>query len=311
MTTAKGLTSGYVPMGAVFVAPRVAEPFFDPAAGRLVAARLHLRRARGGRGRGAWRTSTSSSGRACSPQPARLESHPARAARPAGRPPGGRRGPQRHWARSRPFQLADAGRRARSGQDACAAHGVATRAVGAGGIQISPGVRDHRRAGRRAGRRVRRGARLITGCAAARPLPAGRRSRGSAPGEQLLERHQVVERVGVPWPAARGWLRLGPGPVVGAVPTRTRRGRVASKHDAVRRRRRSIARRSASARRRRTRNRRSRRTRRSARRSPSGTRTAAAARGPAPASAGPTRRSRRSAPACRPTPAGRPRRRTT
>lgn len=33
MTTAKGLTSGYVPMGAVFVAPRVAEPFFDPDAG--------------------------------------------------------------------------------------------------------------------------------------------------------------------------------------------------------------------------------------------------------------------------------------
>lgn len=30
MTTAKGLTSGYVPMGAVFVAPRVAEPFFAP-----------------------------------------------------------------------------------------------------------------------------------------------------------------------------------------------------------------------------------------------------------------------------------------
>ena len=33
MTTAKGLTSGYVPMGAVFVSPRVAEPFFDPSAG--------------------------------------------------------------------------------------------------------------------------------------------------------------------------------------------------------------------------------------------------------------------------------------
>jgi len=33
MTTAKGLTSGYVPMGAMFVAPRVAEPFFDPSAG--------------------------------------------------------------------------------------------------------------------------------------------------------------------------------------------------------------------------------------------------------------------------------------
>ncbi|MFQ6331042.1 aspartate aminotransferase family protein [Nocardia sp. CWNU-33] len=29
MTTAKGLTSGYVPMGAVFIAPRIAEPFFS------------------------------------------------------------------------------------------------------------------------------------------------------------------------------------------------------------------------------------------------------------------------------------------
>lgn len=28
MTTAKGLTSGYLPMGAVFIAPRIAEPFF-------------------------------------------------------------------------------------------------------------------------------------------------------------------------------------------------------------------------------------------------------------------------------------------
>jgi putrescine aminotransferase len=33
MTTAKGLTSGYQPMGAVFVAPQVAEPFFRPDAG--------------------------------------------------------------------------------------------------------------------------------------------------------------------------------------------------------------------------------------------------------------------------------------
>lgn len=33
VTTAKGLTSGYVPMGAVFVAPQVAEPFFEPAGG--------------------------------------------------------------------------------------------------------------------------------------------------------------------------------------------------------------------------------------------------------------------------------------
>ena len=30
VTTAKGLTSGYIPMGAVFVAPKVAEPFFRP-----------------------------------------------------------------------------------------------------------------------------------------------------------------------------------------------------------------------------------------------------------------------------------------
>ena len=34
VTTAKGLTSGYIPMGAVLVAPRVAEPFFDQDAGR-------------------------------------------------------------------------------------------------------------------------------------------------------------------------------------------------------------------------------------------------------------------------------------
>lgn len=33
VTTAKGLTSGYAPMGAVLVAPRVAEPFFRPDAG--------------------------------------------------------------------------------------------------------------------------------------------------------------------------------------------------------------------------------------------------------------------------------------
>ncbi len=32
MCTAKGLTSGYVPMGAVFVAPRVAEPFYEGGA---------------------------------------------------------------------------------------------------------------------------------------------------------------------------------------------------------------------------------------------------------------------------------------
>ncbi len=33
VTTAKGLTSGYLPMGAVFVAPHLAQPFFRPDAG--------------------------------------------------------------------------------------------------------------------------------------------------------------------------------------------------------------------------------------------------------------------------------------
>ncbi len=33
VTTAKGLTSGYLPMGAVFVSPKVSEPFFKPDAG--------------------------------------------------------------------------------------------------------------------------------------------------------------------------------------------------------------------------------------------------------------------------------------
>lgn len=33
VTSAKGLTSGYLPMGAVLVAPRLAEPFFQPGAG--------------------------------------------------------------------------------------------------------------------------------------------------------------------------------------------------------------------------------------------------------------------------------------
>ncbi len=33
VTTAKGLTSGYLPMGAVLIAPKVAEPFFQPDGG--------------------------------------------------------------------------------------------------------------------------------------------------------------------------------------------------------------------------------------------------------------------------------------
>ena len=33
VTTAKGLTSGYLPMGAVLISPKVHEPFFQPDAG--------------------------------------------------------------------------------------------------------------------------------------------------------------------------------------------------------------------------------------------------------------------------------------
>ena len=72
MTTAKGLTSGYVPMGAVFVAPQVAEPFFRRCR-RLVAARLHLLRATRPPPRSRWPTSTSSSARDLLDEAARLE----------------------------------------------------------------------------------------------------------------------------------------------------------------------------------------------------------------------------------------------
>ena len=43
--TAKGLTSGYAPLGAVIVGPRVAEPFWRPGSDRGIPARLHLLRA--------------------------------------------------------------------------------------------------------------------------------------------------------------------------------------------------------------------------------------------------------------------------
>ena len=66
VTCAKGLTSGYAPMGAVLVAPRVWEPFFGPEPGVWLAARVHLLGARGVARPSRWPTSTSSSGRACS-----------------------------------------------------------------------------------------------------------------------------------------------------------------------------------------------------------------------------------------------------
>ncbi|MEJ7707537.1 MAG: aminotransferase class III-fold pyridoxal phosphate-dependent enzyme [Nocardioidaceae bacterium] len=45
VTTAKGLTSGYLPMGAVLISPRVAGPLLSAGCRGLVAARLHLLRA--------------------------------------------------------------------------------------------------------------------------------------------------------------------------------------------------------------------------------------------------------------------------
>ncbi len=135
MTTAKGLTSGYVPMGAVFVAPRLAEPFFDPTAGVW------------------WRHGYTYGGHAAAAAAAmanldiieredllsaaaRLEKalheklagvveHPAVAEVRSG------------MGAVAAVQLNDAGA-ALGLAKALRSHGVATRAVGAGGIQISP-----------------------------------------------------------------------------------------------------------------------------------------------------------------------------
>ena len=61
ITCAKGITSGYAPLGAMIATDRLFEPFSKGT--DVVHARLHLRRAPGlDRGR-AWRTSTSSSAR--------------------------------------------------------------------------------------------------------------------------------------------------------------------------------------------------------------------------------------------------------
>jgi hypothetical protein len=96
MTTAKGLTSGYQPMGAVFVSPTVAEPFFRPGCRRVVAPWLHPTAARLPRLRRPGRTSTSSSARICSPgQPGwRRTLH--RTLAPPGRHPIRGGGPQRY-----------------------------------------------------------------------------------------------------------------------------------------------------------------------------------------------------------------------
>ena len=135
VTSAKGLTSGYLPMGAVFAAPRVHEPFFRPDAGVW------------------WRHGYTYSGHAAAAavalanlaiiddeglldEAARLETTIAEAFAPLASHEGVvevRSGTGALAA----VQLADApaamalAKRLRS-------YGVATRAVGTGGIQISP-----------------------------------------------------------------------------------------------------------------------------------------------------------------------------
>ena len=136
ITTAKGLTSGYLPMGAVLISPKVSEPFFQRDAGVW------------------WRHGYTYSGHAAAAavalanldilereglldEAARLESTPGLGAGAARRARPRRRGPLRHRSAggdparlTRPSAMALA-KKLRS-------HGVATRAVGAGGIQVSP-----------------------------------------------------------------------------------------------------------------------------------------------------------------------------
>ncbi len=135
VTTAKGLTSGYVPMGALLVAPRVAEPFFRPGSGVW------------------WRHGYTYGGHAGAAAAAmtnldilereRLLDHAARLEQTL----------HRELA---PLADHDAVAEVRSGTGALAAvqlhdasaalglakrlrsYGVATRAVGAGGLQVSP-----------------------------------------------------------------------------------------------------------------------------------------------------------------------------
>ena len=63
VTFAKGITSGYVPLGGVIVGPRVREAFWGSSDGRRLATRVHVLGSRDGHGGRASRTSTSSSAR--------------------------------------------------------------------------------------------------------------------------------------------------------------------------------------------------------------------------------------------------------
>lgn len=135
VTTAKGLTSGYLPMGAVLISPKVHEPFFQPDAGVW------------------WRHGYTYSGHAAAAavalvnldiiereslldEAARLETTLARALSPlAGhdRVEEVRCGVGAVAA----IQMADPGEALGLAKQ-LRSHGVATRAVGAGGIQVSP-----------------------------------------------------------------------------------------------------------------------------------------------------------------------------
>ena len=145
MTTAKGLTSGYVPMGAVFVAPRVAEPFFDPSAGVW------------------WRHGYTYGGHAAAAAAAmanldiieredllaasaRLETTLHDKLARARRASRGRGGAQRH-RRGRRRPAGRPGRRPRPGEDAARARGR-DQGRRRGRHPDLAGVRDHRRAGR-------------------------------------------------------------------------------------------------------------------------------------------------------------------
>jgi putrescine---pyruvate transaminase len=135
MTTAKGLTSGYLPMGAVFVAPRVAEPFFRPDAGVW------------------WRHGYTYSGHAAAAavalanldiiereslldEAARLEKSIASAMSPLAEHPAVSEVRSGAGALAA-VQLDDAGQ-ALGLAKGLRRHGVSTRAVGAGAVQISP-----------------------------------------------------------------------------------------------------------------------------------------------------------------------------
>jgi adenosylmethionine-8-amino-7-oxononanoate aminotransferase len=135
VTSAKGLTSGYLPMGAVLVAPKVHEPFFHPDAGVW------------------WRHGYTYSGHAAAAavalanldiiereglldEAARLETSLARAFAPLAeheRVEEVRCGVGAVAA----IQMADPGE-ALGFAKKLRSHAVATRAVGAGGIQVSP-----------------------------------------------------------------------------------------------------------------------------------------------------------------------------